>query len=428
MSPVFDFAELRNEALRCTKCGFCQATCPSYRETRDESQVARGRIRLIRAVMDGELPVTAGYVRRIESCLYCLSCVSTCPSGVQIDKIILAAREHYTAVKGLPWVKRIALHQVLPANGRMSLASASLQAAQKTVLKLPLADRLVPKGIDIRRIPSTFRSLRRRLPAVNTVPDPRGRVVFYAGCLIEHTMPEIGESLVRVLNRLGVEVTLAKSARCCGLPMLVAGDTGAAKLLARRNIMLLEKMGGDAVVTACASCGTAIKKEYPLIFRDDPGMLAKAERLAARTFDISAYLVDELGFRSQDLASLELSVTYHDPCHLLRGQNVSAQPRALLGGLPGVEYREMAEAGRCCGAAGFFQALYPDVSVAVSDRKVQSIVETGAEYVASSCPACLQRIQGSLNLAGLKQKAVHVVQLLDQAGNMEELSKQGNKL
>ncbi|MBI2865155.1 MAG: (Fe-S)-binding protein [Chloroflexi bacterium] len=428
MTPVFNFAALRHETLCCNRCGFCQATCPSYKETKDESNAARGRIRLIRAVIDGELPITEGYIRRIEGCLYCLSCVSACPSGVRIDKIILAAREHYVSAKGLPWAKRLALRQVLPANGRISLASASLRIAQKTVLRLPGADRLVPKGIDVRHLPTTFRSLRRRLPALNTVSHPRGHVVFYAGCLVDYTMPAIGESLVRVLNRSGVEVALSRSAQCCGLPMLVAGDTEAGKLLARRNIALLAEMGGDAVVTACASCGHALKELYPYVFRGDPAMQAAAESLSARTFDISAFLVDQLGFRSGESGFLASSVTYHDPCHLLRGQGISAQPRLLLREIPGLEYREMAEAGQCCGAAGFFQALCPDLSTAVSNKKVKSIADSGAEYVASSCPACLQRIQGSLNLAGLRKKAVHVVQLLDRAGQGLNVVKTGQKL
>lgn len=438
--------ELYEQISKCNKCGFCQATCQVYKEALSEGYCARGRVRLIKAVHDGQIPISDKYVEIIESCAQCLECAFTCPSGVGPDRIIRAAREELIRVRGLRGAKKFALRYLFPEKRRLTLAFRGLRLAQKYVLNWApgLANF---RGVDARRFPVAERTLEEILAGPTPAPipaersggaGPRLRVGFFYGCMINNTLPEIGLSVIRVLERNGVEVVIPSEQVCCGTPMYISGEVETARRMARINIRVFKNLGVDAVVTACGSCGEALQKEYPVLFQTDPDLLPWARAFADKVQDISAFLVDRLGLggptvpvdldpRSEHtavkrpdgnqavLGPVKGVVTYHDSCHLNRGMGVNRQPRALIMAIPGLTFKELPEADRCCGGAGLHQVFFSDLAIPTSRRKVENIARTGADTVVTGCPACIQRIQGTLNLAGMKKRVVHPIQLLDEA-------------
>lgn len=393
------------EALyQCNKCGYCQATCTTYRNLWDEIYTARGRIRLILAVADGELERTPAYVDAINTCLTCHQCAVTCPSGVKGDDLILAARQDLFEKQGLPLIKKIPLQRVLPYRGRRNMAFTAFR----------LVKGLLPasfKGIDIKGMPVAAKSFSSTAQEVyKPEGEPKFRVAYFIGCMTDHTLPGVAEAVVQVLVAEGAEVVVPKAQECCGLPMYTYGDVETARGLARKNLALMESLKVDAIITACGSCGGMLKK-YEEIFADQPEA-SRGASFSAKTYDIVQFLINELKLNSKDLGHLPIKVTYHDSCHLARGMGVTQEPRQLLQLIPGLEFVEMKEADQCCGAAGLLQGLYPDLATKITTSKINNVEKTKAQYVAVDCPACLHRIQGGINLNGSHQQVAHIVEIL----------------
>ncbi len=405
-----------DQLYSCNKCGFCQATCPSYQESKSEFMNARGRLRLILAVAEGELQATHEFVEMINTCLQCRACGAACPSGVGPDRLILAAREYLARTKGLPFVKKMAVSRVLPSCTLMGLSVGAFRWA-KTFFLRPGNPLSKVRGVDLSRIPVASRPFNKRVPEVNPGAEggKNGRVAFFHGCFVNHFQPEIGEATVRVLQSLGYDVIVPKNQHCCGLPSMSYGEAEAARSLVRHNLELFKELDVSAVVTSCATCGSGLKHDYTYLLQEDEEYLPAAEKFSAQVFDISEFLFRRIEDLSEIVGSLEATVTYHDPCHLLRSQAISEEPRKLLEAVPGLEFREMREADHCCGAAGIFQIFYPEISKPLTERKVSNIIKTGAETVASGCPGCMVRINNGLSLQGAEVEVVHPVQLLDRA-------------
>ncbi|MGQ9676184.1 MAG: (Fe-S)-binding protein [Chloroflexota bacterium] len=408
-----DAEELYEAILRCNKCGFCQANCPVYKELLEESACARGRLRLFRAVLEGEQGLSDSYVKKLDRCTGCMACTASCPSGVGPLRMILAARAYNVGNKGLPRLKSLALRNVLSHEGVHGLAFAAASYAQRLGLTHLAPGRLVPPGIDLNHFPLSASPFRSQVAEVVSPVEPKGRVGFFVGCMIDHSLPNVGHATVRVLNRLGFEVVIPKGLKCCGIPLIFSGDVETARSLAEHNLRILSELPVDHIVTSCASCGNGIKNEYRELFKD--GELAEsAERVAAKALDISVFLASRI--EPGQLGEVErLTMTYHDPCHLARGQGITAEPRQLMRAVPGVEFREMVEADRCCGAGGTFQVFFPDVAWAITRRKLENIKAADAQTVITACPACLQRLQGGLRQTGMPQSTLHIVELLDRA-------------
>ena len=397
------------EALyQCNKCGFCQATCTTYRNLCDETYATRGRIRLILAVADGALERTPAYEEAINTCLTCHYCAITCPSGIKGDELVLAARRDLYEKRGLPLIKKIPLQRVLPYRGRRNMAFAAFR----------LFRGLLPgtfKGIDVKGMPVARKSFIDSTFELHRAGDqPAGRVAYFVGCMTDHTLPGVAEAVVRVLLANNIEVVVPKKQECCGLPMYTYGDVETAKGLAKKNMEIFRALDVDYVLTGCGSCGGMLRTNYPEIFKGTAEEKA-AQEFSARVMDISEYLWDKLQINGQDLGYLPLTVTYHDSCHLARGMGVTKQPRKILQSIPGIKFVEMREADQCCGAAGLFQGLYPEIATKITTNKINNVKKTGADIVAVECPACLHRIQGGINFHKTGQKAVHLVEILDAA-------------
>lgn len=419
MSQREGLAGLRDEIATCMRCGNCQAVCPVYREVRREPAVARGKVALAEALLAGQIEPDKELARQLDLCLTCKACVDACPSGVRVDDIILAARAEIVQRRGMPWLKAA----IFGAVKRPRILDAGVTMATK-MQGLVMADG-PEDGLGVPRLPidSRRRPVLPKLPAeplrtgessAGRIPHPVGRVVFYPGCMVSYVYPAIGRALIAVLRTASVEVLVPPTAQCCGLPMLMHGDVATAQEMARATIEGLERLGGDAVLTACPTCGSALKHHMTHLLRDDADWAPRATRLAARAMDASEYLVDRLELPSAATRSA-MRVTYHDPCHLARGQGVRTQPRELIERVAGLDLAELATSEVCCGGAGSFLLTHSRLAAEIGARKAAEIEATGAEIVVTSCPGCRLQLTDSLRRRGRRQRVCHTIEILAEA-------------
>ena len=401
---------LREEVHRCNKCGACIGSCQVYKQLNYESASPRGKVQLIKRLLAGELELSEKMNRILFTCLLCESCTVTCPSGVQVDRLMKAVRSELFREYGGGWQKR-GLFKLLASNRLLSLAMFFGRAVEDTVRSMLGADAALGT-LAIRSLPRLNRKpLRDQFPEVVTVERPKGRVVYFTGCATNYLCENVGRSVITVLNRVGIEVVIPKDQMCCSLPIFLSGARELAITNIGKNLSILNRGDVDAVIVDCATCGAALKHDYPQMLEEMGEDAEAARSLAAKVKDISQYLA---GF---DLAGLlrplPERVTYHDPCHLLRSQRVKEEPRALLRQIPGLEFREMAGADLCCGGGGSFQLQHPDIASGITARKIEAIRSSGATMVASGCTGC--RLQIKSGLRDEPVPVVHPVELLARA-------------
>ena len=410
---ILNSKEIYEKLNSCNKCGFCQATCRVYKETLNEFNCARGRLKLIKAVADGVLERNDFYEDAVNSCTLCLECTKTCPSAVPTTQLILAARQDLAQKRGLGFYKGIALKRVLPNNSlrKISFRSAKMLKNMKRFQKF--------RGIDVAGMPVSDESFLDTVDKVPKLKNPKYKVAFFVGCMFNHSLTDTAHNLVKVLHANNVEVVVPKEQRCCGTPQLVYGEIDTFTTLAEHNIDLFNKLEVDVIITGCASCGGMLKS-YDGQLLTNHALSEKAKKFSSKVKDINEYLVDVLKIDLSRMQGVYGKVTYHDPCYLIRAQGVTVQPRKILKDLPGIEYVEMHNANNCCGAGGMFQGYFPEIAVPITQKKIEGIIKSGADTVITSCPACKNRIQGSLNLGGHKHKCLHIVDLLAKAYELEK--------
>ena len=244
---------------------------------------------------------------------------------------------------------------------------------------------------------------------------PKRPVSLFSTCMADTFFPGVCFSTVAVLERFGVDVRVPLSQTCCGQPAFNSGNRLEARRMAARFLSVFE--GEEHIVTPSGSCAAMVKKEYPVLFRDEPALLSRARLLGERVYELTQFLVEVLGV-TDPRSSFSGKVTYHDSCHLRRGLGVSEAPRKLLRAIPGVEFVEMKESERCCGFGGVFAVKYPGISCRMVDRKIERILETGASFVTSGDLGCLMNIGGAISRSGYPVRAVHIAEIL--AGTLEE--------
>jgi len=407
------------EIIKCMKCGNCQAVCPIYKETLGESSVARGKVQLARALLKGELKHTRKLDELFSLCLTCKACAANCPCGVQPDKIILTARAAMVRKRGLSSAKK-SIFNVIKKPGRFKLTLRAGRRLQVLGLKKikgkNLASPRLPIGLDRRRVvpPLAEKTLIEELPRVNSVDQPKFKVVFFTGCINNYVYTDTGKSVVKVLNANNVEVILPENQHCCGIPIFMNGDLQTAKEIARHNITVLERENADAIITACGTCGEALGRYYSEILEDDPNFAEKARKISSKVYDVSQFLVEKVGLR-QPQSTLNLRVTYHDPCHLARGMNVSAQPRQIIKSIPGVKLVEMHSPDRCCGNAGSFSLTHYEISRKIGDKKIDDILSVKPDAAISGCGACRMQLEEGLYRRKAEIPVMHFAQLLAKA-------------
>ncbi len=400
----------------CVHCGFCTATCPTYLLLGDELDSPRGRIYLIKQMLERGEPATPQVVRHLDRCLSCLSCMTTCPSGVHYMHLIDHARAHIEHSYRRPFLDRAlraVLAVVLPRPG---LFRASLIGAR---LARGLAGRLPAAG-QLGRLRAMLELAPTALPAPTVLARPgvipaegerRARVALLVGCAQQVLAPQINDATVRLLTRHGVEVVVAEaSAACCGALTHHMGKEAPARAAALRLIDAwsreLDRGGLDAIVINASGCGTTVK-DYGFMFRDDPAHAERAARIATLAKDISE-LMAQLGLRPAVRTS-DLVVAYHSACSLQHGQQVRTPPKQLLTAA-GYTVKEPAEGHICCGSAGTYNILQPEIATRLRARKVGNLERLGADVIATGNIGCMTQIA-----AGTSLPVVHTVELLDWA-------------
>jgi glycolate dehydrogenase iron-sulfur subunit len=407
--------ELKEQVHSCIRCGLCMNSCPVYRQLYFEGASPRGKIQLIKKVLEGKLEPSENFYRLLGTCLLCDTCSVTCPSGVRLDRLMKAMRAELAGKFRMPREKRAVLY--LLSSSRLLPFCISWGRAIQNPLRYLLPEHGKLGTIPYSKLPRlSSKPFLSRYPETVLAAGPRkGRVLYFVGCATNYLAENVGDSVIGVLTRLGVEVIMPEGQMCCGFPICLAGAREKALRNIRRNIELFDRPDVDAVVVDCATCGAALKNEYPQVLEEMGKDAEAARRVARKVQDISQVLsrFDLSGI----LRPLRARVTYHDPCHLLRSQRVREEPRDLLKRIPQMEFVEMAAADACCGGGGAFQVEHPDVAAGITATKVQSILETGAGLVATGCPGCRLQIRG--NLADEAIRVVHPVELLAMAMGLD---------
>ena len=406
--PDSPLGQARGGLDACVHCGFCLQACPTYLVLDDENDSPRGRIVLMRALVEGTLPTTDVDVRtHIDRCLGCRACETACPSGVPYGHLLEATRATLTAERPIPFVARAILFAFArrPLMRLFMFAGRVTRSLGVSRLLARLPGRL---GFAMAMLESTRWSLPRGGYAARS-DGSRGTVALLKGCVMEGLFTETNRATERTLVANDFSIVDAPGQRCCGALHAHAGDADTARDLARANIAAFEQSGAAMIGVNSAGCG-AIMKEYGVLLADDPAWKERAEAVAARVRDVSELLA-LAGPRPG--APLPLTVTYDAPCHLLHAQRVVAPPLRVLAAIPGMTLVPLEGSEHCCGSAGIYNLVEPDTSDRVLAPKLAHIAETGASLIATGNPGCLMQIGGGLIQAGIGVRAVHPVDLLD---------------
>ncbi len=404
-----------DEISQCNKCGFCQVACPIFRSTGHESGVARGRLALLRALIEGRLEWNKELEDPLFDCLGCGACTANCfPSVATSDMMIIARSEYLDKVrrkpihhllfdKLLPYPKRLhfaariarlgknsGLSGLARALGLLKIFGRDFSKAERIIKKIP------PKPLRGRIKPGDYEGSGKSL-----------RIGYFVGCGVDILQQEAGEATFALLKKIGKTITVLNNG-CCGLPAYFYGDLVAARKLGVKNLNILSQADFDVIVTDCSSCASFLKK-YPDLFTDEEH-INSAKKIVTRLKDVV-----ELFFSNDSLHATQrdnMIVTYHDPCHAVRGQSIAKEPRELLKKIPGIEFREMQEADWCCGGAGSYALSHYNLSQNVLDRKIENLKKTEANILVTSCPACMMQLAYGIRRHGLNTKVCHISQVM----------------
>lgn len=410
--------------LNCIRCGLCLSVCPTYREYLTETASPRGRVALTRKGLDGQLELSPNLIEQMYSCFACMACNEACPVGIHPADLALDMRHLQEQLRPSAW-KRNLFGGLIANPARMELGTLPLRlyellGLRHIVQQLGLLKWLPAKMHDLEamlpRLP--HRPLRQILPEeTKAMGQSRYRVGFFLGCAQSLMFAEESAATVRVLARNGCTVITPKETVCCGMPAKGYGRIDLVLEQARHNIALFEQTNVQFIVTDCATCGSTLK-DYDHLLANDPEWAGRAADFSRRVRDVSEFLMEIPLEKPQ--GRIEARVTYHDPCHLRRGQGVWKQPRELLRVIDGLEFAELSEADWCCGSAGSQLITHYETSLHVLDRKINNIENTRAEYIASGCPGCQMQLNVGVRRRGLKVQVVHPVELLDRAYSRKE--------
>jgi glycolate dehydrogenase iron-sulfur subunit len=451
--------EQEERLLSCVHCGFCLPVCPTYRRLGDENDSPRGRLYLMRAVVEGRLePASDAFQTHIDRCLGCLACEPVCPSGVEYGTLLQRARE--VAVEARPlrgptrwilrtferpaWLKRaMATGRLLRDTGLATLIERLTPRGGRTAgyrfgLSMLVSSRTTRWASAVSSPPALAPSAQAGSPVGDPEPEeaqleiqipvaepdtatlqelleidlPNGpSVALLVGCVQEGLFQRVNEATHRVLEANGCEVVTIEGQGCCGALHAHGGATASARTLARANVEAYETEKLDAIVVNSAGCGAAMK-EYGAWFADDVDFAARASSLSARVKDVMEFL-DELDLRVG--APLAMRFTYDAPCHLHHAQRVDDAPLRVLSSIPGLEHVPLTDADECCGGAGIYGVTHPSLGGRIGSDKVSRIIETKAAAVLTPNPGCMMQIGASLRWQGAETPVLHPIEVLDES-------------
>jgi glycolate oxidase iron-sulfur subunit len=420
--PVFDNhrppeLELLSD---CVHCGFCLPNCPTYMLWGNEADSPRGRIYLMKLGLEGELKLSDQLTHHIDNCLGCMACVTSCPSGVQYDKLIEATRSQIERRFKRPGIERAyrrALFEIFPYPARLRLLAIPLWLYQRSGLR-----RLLHRSRLLRILPKPLRAMEQiqpnvawdaissRTPATPSIGVARLRVGLLLGCVQRVFFDRVNQATARVLSAEGCDVIVPPDQGCCGALMGHCGEEALAMDFARKLIDAFEAAKVDVIAINSAGCGSAMK-EYGHLLRDDPKYSQRAKRFADKCQDISEILC-ALEPRARR-RPLKMRVAFHDACHLQHAQRITGEPRRLLASIPELELLSIEDPAICCGSAGIYNLLRPDAAQELGERKARSVAQTQADVVVSGNPGCSMQIASSLDSIDRPMPVMHWIELLD---------------
>jgi glycolate oxidase iron-sulfur subunit len=403
----------------CIHCGFCLPVCPTYIATGNELESPRGRLHLIRGVLDGKVEATERLLSHLDLCLQCRACETACPSSVPYGRIMEDARASIlknTEARPESWaLRQLALRHVLIKpwilRGVFGAARTLEQFGLRRLLRGRL-ERFMPQRLREleAQVPSLRRSPYRKRGVLASPSQADTRVALLMGCIHGDIYPQTHEATVRVLEHLGCEVVAPERQVCCGALHSHAGDAEMARQLARKNIEAFESANVEAVIVNAAGCGAAMK-EYGRLLRNDERWAARAKRFSSDVKDVLEFVASK-DF-AQGLGTIKTNVTLQDACHLAHAQGIREAPRKILRAIPGLELCELQNPDRCCGSAGIYSAVQPEMSHTVLEAKLADINQTGASIVATANIGCTIQIESGLR--GSQTTVQHVIELLDRS-------------
>ena len=418
MKPFTTLDTTADELVKCNRCGFCLQTCPTYRATGLEVASARGRNVLARHVVEGRLELDGDLQQPFTECLLCGACTVACLNSVETAELMAATRQALHEKMGRPAVQRAIFRNLLPYPDRMRRHVRLMALGKRTGLsalarKLGLLGLISPllqtaEGL-VETMPTRF--LTDRLPRLlQSQPEkPRARVLYFVSCGMNFQLPDAAEATWRVLQATGCHVEVVRN-NCCGQPAYAYGDKPATRALARQNVDLYAQAPQhDFVVTDCGSCSSMLSHYGELLAADDE-YAEQAAQFASKVRDVNALLA-ELGL--PELVPTEpTTATYHDPCHMSRYQDLTAQPRELLQAVPDLEYQELPEADWCCGGGGSYNIAHHELSMRVLERKMANVGRTGAAELVTSCPACIIQLAYGVRQHEMPVRVRHISEVL----------------
>ena len=401
--------ELYFQSDSCVRCGRCTAVCPTYKVTRREPMVARGRVWLARAFVEGRLGPTPTLKLYNDLCLGCRACRAACPAGIKVDELVAEVKQSIQSRLGLTLEDKMMLKVCShPQSFRYIVGTLDLSRRAGTAKFLPKKLRRKVGMLP----PSPSRTFMDWLKLQKSGYEVgASKIGYFPGCLTNSIFPGVAIAVMEVLKRLGVQVVVPPAVLCCGQPHRAAGELAETRRLAMATMSFFLDRGVDFIVTSCGSCGCSLR-EYAVDFRDDPAWRGAAERFADKCRDIMEYLVDVAGLNPGPQALPGIKVSYHDSCHLVRRLKIAAQPRELLASLPGARYAEMPRADWCCGAAGTYGFKHPDVALKILEQKTEDARSIRPDVVTAGCPSCLMALGYGSRMFDGNYDVCHPVELL----------------
>lgn len=418
-----------DELLNCMRCGFCLPSCPTYMESGgDEVHSPRGRIALMKAVRDGFIEPDEEVENSLNMCLGCRACEPVCPSGVNYGHLLEEVRDIISQKKKQSMPVKVLRHvvfkELFPHPTRMSRVVSLLGFYQRSGLQKAVRNM---KLLNV--LPEHMRTMEKVLPAIPSVKEmkkhpnlihstgqqPLKRVAFFTGCLMDTMFRKTNDATIKLLQLAGCEIVIPPTQNCCGALHGHSGEKEVAKELARKNIEAFENLQVDYIILNAGGCG-AFLCEYDHLLGDDPAWAHRAKKFSEKITDISEVLID-LDFHKQYHLELpDQVVTYQDSCHLRNVMKTAQPPRTLLHAIRGVEFREMKDADRCCGSAGIYNIVQPEMSMQILDHKMENVNETKATTIVTANPGCLLQMKIGIEREGQEHvKVVHIVDLLLEA-------------
>lgn len=417
-----------DELLNCMRCGFCLPSCPTYIESGfKESHSPRGRIALMKGVVDGLIEPDEDVERTLDLCLGCRACEPVCPSGVSYGHLLEEARDIINQNKkhSIPTkvVRKLVFGELFPYQNRMRSLMGLLSIYQRSGIqtmthKLGIM-KLFPKHLATMEkvLPDVpkLKEMKSRPSQLEAITEEKKRVAFFSGCLMDTMFMKTNDATIKLLQLVGCQIVIPQNQACCGALHGHSGEKDGSKELAKRNIMAFEQLNADYIITNAGGCG-AYLIEYDYLFKEDVEWKERAERFVSKLKDITEVLV-EMEFHRLPLQLPQQIITYQDSCHLRNVMKTSDEPRTLLKGIKGVEYKEMQESDSCCGSAGIYNIVESTMSMQILDRKMTNVKETNATTIVTANPGCLLQMKLGIEREGLSDKvrAVHIIDLLLEA-------------